>query len=535
MEKLSSTTFPFLIKILRALRNLPSKKSHRCNPIYRKTRFLTFPFLILETMTITATEKKPRVKLNINKDFILIDNNLVEIQPINTQVRVSKNILATIVANLVYYGFTLSKEAFNVLETLDETAVKGWWKRLEPAIKEYTGDSKNMDKFVVYKNFPQEVLDMSQTQYWFNQICMYWGVPNELFTEEVQYRESLMEKMNLKTLHLVKRDSIQNLLNTLLNSPAKWTPIQYDSVYLLVTQEDLDMDITKIPFKENMMNLVSAIFKEGIDIKLKSATDILRLAIGLSGGDVSFVTDTKFKSFSRNERKQLLAMMELSTSLSEDMMRYKSKWKRFMYALHPGDYANHFPKVCEAYNALYNGKIVTFNSQVESGILNKLESVLDLLKTRPGEFMRRLNKVISVFDKKGADAFISILDKLTVAQLLKIEKYVESANVRAYSTIAPRGNWTKLQVIESRAKMSISTKNLLLSRIRAEVSARVAAIVDTVNLQDSANFVKLQTSGSELASYGRGTKFPIPDNVKFIRTASYWENKSYGNTWFDNG
>ena len=29
--------------------------------------------------------------------------------------------------------------------------------------------------------------------------------------------------------------------------------------------------------------------------------------------------------------------------------------------------------------------------------------------------------------------------------------------------------------------------------------------------------------------------FPIPGNIKFIRTASYWENKSHGNTWFDNG
>lgn len=486
-------------------------------------------------MTRTVATKKPRVKLNVNKDFILIDNNLVEIQSMDIRRPASKNILATIVANLVYYGFTLSKEAFDVLETLDETTVKEWWKRLEPAIKEYTGDSKNMDKFVVYKNFPQEVLDMSQAQYWFNQICMYWGVPNKYFTEEAVERESMMEKMNLKVLHLVKNGSIQNVLNTLLKSPAKWTPIQYDSVYLLVTQEELAVDITKIPFKENMVKLVSAIFEEGIEIKLKSATDILRLATGLSDGDVSFVAKTKFKKFSRNERKQLLAMLESSTNLAEDMMRYKGKWKRLMYALHPGDYANQFPGVCEAYNALYNGKIITFNSQVESGILNKLDSVLDLLKSRPGEFMRRLNKVISVFDKKGADAFVSILDKLTVAQLLKIEKYVEGANVRVYSTVAPKGNWTKLQILDSNAKMPTDIKKNLLSAIRNEVATRVGAIVGSVNLQDSADFVKLQTNGSELAPYGRGTVFPIPDNVKFIRTASYWENKSNGNTWFDNG
>lgn len=486
-------------------------------------------------MTKTLASKKPRVKLNVNREFILIDNNLVEIQSTSSEKAVSSNILATIVSNLAYYGFILSKEAFDSLSKLDDAAVKEWWKRLEPALKEYTGDSKKMDKFVVYKNFPQEVLDMSQTQYWFAQICMYWGVPNEYFTQEVEDREPMLEKMGLKVLHLCKNGSVQNVLNTLLKSPAKWTNVQYDGVYLLVTQDNLDVDIAKIPFKDNMIKLVSVIFEDGINITLKSATDILRLATGLSGGDVTFVTNTKFKKFSRKERKQLLSMLENSSNLAEDMMRYKGKWKRLMYALHPGDYADKFPGVCEAYNALYNGKIITFNSEVESGIKNGSEIVLDLLKSRPGEFMRRLNKIVSVFGNKGADAFISVVGKLTVSQLLKIEKYLEGANVRWYTTIAPKGNWTKLQIIDSRAKMPLRIKNKLLSAVRNEVSSRVSATIGSVNLKDSVNLVKLQTNGSELASYGRGTEFSIPDNIKFIRTASYWENKSYGNTWFDNG
>jgi hypothetical protein len=46
--------------------------------------------------------------------------------------------------------------------------------------------------------------------------------------------------------------------------------------------------------------------------------------------------------------------------------------------------------------------------------------------------------------------------------------------------------------------------------------------------------VKLQTNDQELASYGRGTVFPLPENVTYLRTASYWENGG-GVTWFDNG
>jgi hypothetical protein len=47
------------------------------------------------------------------------------------------------------------------------------------------------------------------------------------------------------------------------------------------------------------------------------------------------------------------------------------------------------------------------------------------------------------------------------------------------------------------------------------------------------DLIKLQTNDQELASYGRGTVFEIPDEMTFLRTASYWENKG-GVSWFDN-
>jgi len=83
--------------------------------------------------------------------------------------------------------------------------------------------------------------------------------------------------------------------------------------------------------------------------------------------------------------------------------------------------------------------------------------------------------------------------------------------------------------------MPVRIKSLLLKSIRAEVAGRMKDLIGSVKLDDRASMIKLQTNGAELAPYGRGTVFPIPDNVKFIRTASYWENRTGGNTWFDNG
>jgi len=54
-------------------------------------------------------------------------------------------------------------------------------------------------------------------------------------------------------------------------------------------------------------------------------------------------------------------------------------------------------------------------------------------------------------------------------------------------------------------------------------------------IDENTKMIKLKTNDSELSPYGRGTVFPIPENITFIRTASYWEEDSRRNSWFDNG
>lgn len=481
----------------------------------------------------TKTRKKTRVKLNINREFILLENNLVDLPSGSGEI--SKSFVATVVSNLAYYGYILSKSAFDKICLADGESIKSWWERLEPVLKEYTGDSKNMSSFVVYKNFPREVLDKTESEYWFAQILMYWGVSKDNFTESEKSRENMLENIELKVLSETKEDSVQSILNSLFKSPTKWTPNQERFVLFILRNEDVLFDVSKITFKENMVFIISRLLESDIEVNMKSATDVLRLAVGMSEGDVSLNLNSRFRKFKRSERQFLLGLLENSTNLAEDMMRYKGKWKRFMYSLHPGDYSNKYPGVCEAYNALYNGKIRTFNSEVELGIKNGDVSVLGLLKTRPGEFVRRLNKTCQVFGVNAVEAFSEIIDKLSVSQLLKIEKYLENANVKVYRTIAPKGNWNKLQILENNFKMKEIHRASLLELIRNRVAEVVSELHPEVRLNDSVKNVKIQTNGSELAPYGIGTVFPIPKNIKFIRAASYWEDKGFGNTWFDNG
>ena len=84
--------------------------------------------------------------------------------------------LLTVVSNINYYGYMPSKDTLEHLAGLSVDTLTRFWKETEPALKAVTADDRQMDDFVVYQNFPKEVLEMSQSEYWGKQILMYFGL-----------------------------------------------------------------------------------------------------------------------------------------------------------------------------------------------------------------------------------------------------------------------------------------------------------------------------------------------------------------------
>lgn len=444
--------------------------------------------------------------------------------------------IGTVLANLAHYGYVPSKELAKRLIDSGDTILTQWWTSIEPSLKSITGANKNMDKFVVYKNFPKEVLEMSTADYWFRQILMYIGLPNELFTEEEIVRDQMFEKVTLKVIHLAKEDSLNKIASELAMQPSRWTKEQFDFIKYLVANEKIEVDFASIPFKENLVGLVASLINsdEDVDITLRSATDVLRLATALVGGDVTFKTNTKFKKISRPTRRFLLKMLN-KTNMAEDFARRPEQWKRLLKALRPNEYGKKYSKVCSAYDKLYNDNIETFNSKIENLIGEEDKRVIALLANRPGEFVRRLHHVSDLFGKTVSTAFGKVIPDLKTIQLLKMQKYLETINDRNYRIFPPKGNWTKAQIVSNDRKLRDPIRMSLLDKISKEIGNRVTKSVGAVNLDDSAKMVKIQTSDNELTNYGRGTVFPIPDDVTFIRTASYWKCKRGHNVWFDVG
>lgn len=337
--------------------------------------------------------------------------------------------LGTIVSNLAYYGYVPSLAATQAIMKLSDAGIYEFWKNAKSALAYVTGEDRNMGDFVVYKNFPKEVLDMSQAQYWFNQILMYWGVPNELFTQEAEGRGALAEKTDLKVLDLADRDTMSRIFTKLCQTTAKWNDFQKaQAKHLISANTDLVIDMDQFSFKENGVTLVAHCLAEAASgarkVAFSTATDVLRLAAALSEGDVSLRTKSKFRKFSRPERRFLLGLIENAKHIEEDFALRKEPWKRLLSNLHPADF--NVARVSAAYNRLYNKEVHTLDAKVEKAMAARDVVSLDLLKSQPGQLLRRLHKAYDLFGREAVEAFKAVSEALTVSQLVKLDGYLAS-------------------------------------------------------------------------------------------------------------
>ena len=235
-----------------------------------------------------------------------------------------------------------------------------------------------------------------------------------------------------------------------------------------------------IPLKENMALLFGTLFQycppsevlPTARLHLKTATDILRFIIAASGGDPSLqpqVTTTavsvtihperwwgevakllkvrtpgprnqnifvpikkrrtRIFPMSRSLRRALLQLLDEMPweNLMDDMLRHQSWWVWVGEFLHPYEYRKRFPRVTKAFEVIRKkspeGQKAkphrTFYGKVEKAAKDKdIDTLLNLLGSRPGEFARRLDHLLRLAsDDSGA------IDNIIKLFQAGIEKY----------------------------------------------------------------------------------------------------------------
>lgn len=183
--------------------------------------------------------------------------------------------------------------------------------------------------------------------------------------------------------------------------------------------------------------------------RIKTATDVLRLAVALSDGDISLAEPTKFLKFKRSERKWLLSRLEMAANPTEDMLRWQEPWKRLGERLHPGDYANQFPKAYSAFEVIRNDQpYPTFNRKIEKHLLEKnVSGILDLIGSRPGDLARRLDHLLRLESESGTviGTFRDVADLVATPVLLQTLTHFRSrSGEHELRSFFPKGDVAKV-------------------------------------------------------------------------------------------
>ena len=449
------------------------------------------------------------------------------------------NVLAAAIVNLQNLGYVFDKKDHTLVLSASETNLK----EIMEAAKALKGDVQYK---VMYPNFPKQVVEASDIELFLNALLHYTGDMAGLrimpeYIEEV--REKLDENVKTDTLSVAFENDVRDLLVEIASQGQPFSEQDLADITTLAENigED-DMLLVRMPeigVKENLVQLVKMFPEHDFSTSFKTVTDVLRLAVAYSDGDVSLAENTKFH-LSRKQRRDVLSLLDnVLTNNSdnvEDFGRYAEQWKRLAYQLHYHEYAS--ARVKDALRIVQSEKIRSFDSRVEEAISARdLNTVVSLLSSRPGVFARRLAEVLRKFDTDRlfvVEAFAKVASKVSVRVLVQLWNHFNgpTSDVLSHNVFQ----------IKSRNQKSGVKENLLVG----DQSDVIDAIEEGLrNRFDKKVFVKpsdgdyvvpmgVRSASSGLRVVGRGSRVKMSEDKNTVRLFMHWKDVyETGDAWSD--
>lgn len=319
--------------------------------------------------------------------------------------------VATVQAHLMSFGYMLDEDAFAELSKSDLSEIQLFNDEVISYLREITGGKRNFTP--LYKNFPEEVMSKSDFELYINAISHYWS-NGTWEPSTVTYEKPIkFEKIKYTMIKYGTQERFGRIFTDLVSINTSLTPTDLEVVKWFVSNKQNLVFPDVVPFKENLCTLAGM----GIEgLPVKTPTDVLRICVHLSGGDISLpkVPDAKvklnrwcssksfnperekfkFKSFSRKERKYILGLLEKTNCDVKEMVLRSGRWIKLAHGLHVGEYKNTFPKAFDAINKLRNEKVKSWYAILNEAFEVSLENGLKILSQRPGEFSRRIDWLV---------------------------------------------------------------------------------------------------------------------------------------------
>lgn len=463
------------------------------------------------------------------------DNNLCGIK--------EKVLIVTIAKNIESFGFTFEKEVYGVLMKCTEQEIKDFGVSLISELKKLIGADKKYNP--MYPNFPQQVAESSEAALFINAMIHYWSFGEWLPDYEKSERMPLLDSIELTPIGVGTEEDVCKIFKNLVGSK---TNLSWQDKTDIINFINNFVDFYKylpeeIPLKENIALIGKTILeKDGYSVHsieryFKTATDVLRLVVALSDGDISLANNTKFKKLKRSERKSIMILLANCKNLTEDMFKYKNQWIRIGEIIHPFTFKEEkYKGVIKAFNSIRNQKKPEF-------LLAKVQRLLAigdttyaafLLKSRPGDFARQLDKFLRDSNDKNQiiSYFKEIVDEVSTPVLLQVFQHFKTRNDKKdVRTFFLKGNVSNIITIENNLPL---IDNDICNQVAAICAESLAKRFSTKNKlgkvyidEDLKGFLvpfNQRSASNSNKSLVRGSHISLSEKTKFIRSFVWWTN-----------
>lgn len=470
----------------------------------------------------------------------------------------SKTLVIGLNENIKSLGFILAPHLLAELSTLSSQYVADVGKKLINTLREFVGD--DIEYHPMYPNFPEEVVVASDTILFFNALLHYVTDGEWKPYIDAEARETYdQEAKQYQIINKGEQQDVCQMINDLLTSKRSLSALDKKDLVDLLSDDTLMPIPPEIPFKETLALYGACVVEtykpERVVIGILSKyfntpTDVLRLAIHMSGGDVSLAKNSKFKTFSRRERRILLSLLERSNLNEEDFKRHLGKFIRLGEKLHPSEPRMHnkYPIANVWFYTMRNHpeELHSFASLVdnEDNLIKKIE----LLKQRPGEFARRLdwllrNPNLSFREENQiVKAFGECADKVSTPVLLQLLAHFNNRRtvMDEERVFFPKGNTQKAflkttedddsyihgEILNS---LRLTIMTAIYNRLSDLPSWKGKKIYIDPIFSDIALPMSQRSASDTFKQLTRGSSFSIvTEEINIIRPFIWWTNLKDG-------
>jgi hypothetical protein len=526
-------------------------------------------------------------KENKINSLLLRRRQSVFVKSIKVDNKVKEKHIVALLADISQLGYTLSGDVIAALKNYDKHNLKNFHEILVTTLSKMVG--ANVRYIPLFKGFPENVPD--QYEYLLDRIFGYVenliGEKPESYTTlscghvintkrfdlsmfgacpicqhqvdelnaDVKKKAELKDINPFKVIELMEKKEIYSIFRNLLASPVSLGEEDYADIDLILSEgkkELIKENIPEITVKETLAKFSISLMKnfeadaiEMLKERNLTATDILRLAVAMSEGDVSLASQTKFKSFTNKERKFLLELLNGVENAEIDMKRYMNSWKRLGEKLHPGSYSKKYVNAFKAFDMIRNNpeSIETFMSSFEKAIDNKdYFGAAVILEKRPGEFVRHMDQILRNVSKEKVEhvlvMFANLIGSVKTLTLLQIQSHFSGRNKKVEQRyFMPKGNLAKIKIFDSNEKNVKTFKT-----IDKKVISFITEIIDNeikkrYSLKEKFNRVFLdpdlkdclipivkRNATKSLHTVARGSKLSFENKkARTVRLFIYWK------------